>query len=140
MDGTTGSEYENVKDYEENTEYTASGKPDCFVSRGRVEGWSAEDMMQDILRINFIYREDGTLFYREYYHSHQVFGTTLQGLDSYYDEHERVVYESGYITHGALEYYYFYEDRDGKTAKQPTYILKIDYNMDYAVPDLIKCK
>lgn len=137
--GTTGAERENVKDYEENIEYTDFGKPDCFVSRGRVEGWSAEDQMQDILRINFIYREDGTLFYRDYYHSHQTFGTTLQGLDSFYDEHQRVILERGYITHGQLEYYYIYEDTDEETAYKPTYILYLDYNMGSVIPDIIKC-
>lgn len=136
--GTTGEEDENVKDYEKNIEYTAFGKPDIFVSRGRVEGWSAEDEMQDILRIKFIYREDGTLFYRDYHHMHQVFGTTLQRLDSFYDEHERVIYESGYITHGYLDYYYIYEDKGGKIAEMPTYTLVIDHNMGYAVPNMIK--
>lgn len=137
--GTTGAEKENVEDYEENIEYTEFGKPDCFVSRGRVEGWSAEDQMQDILRINFIYREDGTLFYRDYYHSHQAFGTTLQGLHSFYDEQEQVILERGYITHGQLEYCYIYEDTDGETADKPTYILYLDYNMGYVNPDMIKC-
>lgn len=137
--GTTGAERENVKDYEENIEYTDFGKPDCFVSRGRVEGWSAEDEMQDIVRIDFTYREDGTLFYRDYYHSHQAFGTTLQSLHSYYDEQERVIFERGYITHGRLEYYYIYEDTGGKTADKPTYILYLDYNMGYVNPDIIKC-
>lgn len=137
--GTTGAENEYVKDYEENIEYTDFGKPDCFVSRGRVEGWSGEDEMQDIVRINFIYREDGTLYWRDYYHSHQAFGTTLQGLDSFYDEQERIIYESGYITHGQLEYYYIYEDRDGEISDKPTYILCLDYNMGYAVPNMIKC-
>lgn len=138
--GTTGEEDENVKDYEESVEYTAFGKPDRFVSRGRVEGWSAEDELQDILRIEYMYREDGTLYYRNYYHSHQVFGTTLQGLYSYYDAHERVIFASGYITHGWLEFYYIYEDRDEKIADRPTYILKIDHNMGYAVPNMVKCQ
>ncbi len=137
--GTTGEEKEYVKDYEESVTYNAFGKPDCFVSRGRVEGWSAEDEMQDILRIEFTYREDGTLYYRDYYHTHQAFGTTLQGLDSYYDTHERVIYESGYITHGFLEYYYIYEDGDGRIADQPAYVLEIDHNMGYAVPKMIRC-
>lgn len=137
--GTTGEEQACVKDYEENVVYNDFGKPDCFVSRGRVEGWSAEDMMQDILRIEFVYREDGTLYYRHYYHTHQVFGTTLQGLDSYYDAHGRVIYESGYITHGWLEYYYIYEDGDGGSADQPAYVLEIDHNMGIAIPKMIRC-
>lgn len=137
--GTTGAEQEDVKDYEENIEYTDFGKPDCFVSRGRVEGWSAEDEMQDIVKIDFTYREDGTLFYRDYYHSHQAFGTTLQSLHSYYDEYERVIFERGYITHGRLEYHYIYEDTDEETADKPTYILYLDYNMGSVIPDIINC-
>lgn len=138
--GTTGEEKEYVKDYEEHAEYNDFGKPKYFVARGRVEGWSAEDMMQDILRIEYVYREDGTLYFRDYYHSHQAFGTTLQGKESFYDEHERVLYEWGYITHGALGYYYIYDDSGGKIADKPDYILRIDYNMGYAVPDMIKCR
>ncbi len=137
--GTTGEEQECIKDYEESVAYNAFGKPDCFVSRGRVEGWSAEDMMQDILRIEFVYREDGTLYYRHYYHTHQAFGTTLQGLDSYYDAHGRVVFESGYITHGWLEYYYIYEDGNGRIADQPAYVLEIDHNMGCPFPKMIRC-
>lgn len=137
--GTTGEEKENVKDYKESVTYTPSGKPDRFVATGRVEGWSAEDMIQDILRIEFIYREDDTLYYRYYYHSHQAFGTTLQGMNSYYDEHERVIYESGYVTHGGLEYYYIYEDTDGKTADKPAYILQVDYTMGDAISSMIRC-
>lgn len=138
--GTTGQERENVKDYEEHIEYNAFGKPDLFVSRGRVEGWSMEDEMQDILRIEFAYREDGTLYYREYYHSHQVFMTTLRQIESYYDVHERVSFEEGYFTHGKLEYYYIYEDRDGRIADKPAYILEIDYNMGTLFARMIKCR
>lgn len=138
--GTTGEEQACVKDYEENVTYNAFGKPDCFVSRGRVEGWSAEDMMQDILRIEYVYREDGTLYHRHYYHTHQAFGTTLQGLDSYYDAYGRVIYENGYITHGWLEYYYIYEDRDGRIAEQPAYVLEIDHNMGCPFPRMIRCR
>ena len=95
--------------------------------------------MQDILRIEFVYREDGTLYYRHYYHTHQAFGTTLQGLDSYYDAHGRAVSESGYITHGWLEYYYIYEDGNGRIADQPAYVLEIDHNMGCPFPKMIRC-
>ena len=138
--GTTGEERENVKDYEEHIEYNAFGKPELFVSRGRVEGWLMEDEMQDILRIEFAYREDGTLYYREYYHSHQVFMTTLRHMAGYYDVHERVSFEEGFFTHGKLEYYYIYEDRDGRIADKPAYILEIDYNMGTLFPRMIKCR
>lgn len=88
-------------------------------------------------------KDTGTLTIRdekEYSHHDLVFGSTLCSLDSFYDTHERVIYERGYITHGHLEYYYLYEDRDGKIAEKPAYILEIVYNLDYAIPNMIKCR
>lgn len=88
-------------------------------------------------------KDTGTLTIRdekEYSHHDLVFGSTLCSLDSFYDTHERVIYERGYITHGHLEYYYLYEDRDGKIAEKPAYILEIDYNLNYAIPNMIKCR
>lgn len=135
--GTSPEEDSYVVDYGESTVYTDSGKPDLFLGRGRLSDREEEE---DMLKINFIYREDGTLFCKEYSHHDLVFGSTLCSLDSFYDTHERLIYERGYITHGHLEYYYIYEDRDGKTAEKPTYILEIDYNLDYAIPNMIKCR
>ena len=53
-------------------------------------------------------------------------------LESYYDERGRVIYESGYITHGELEYFYIYGDEGEK----PQYLLTVDYGGGYAVPDM----
>ena len=135
--GTSAEDDSYVVDYEESTEYTDSGKPDLFVGRGRLTDREVEE---DMLKIDFIYREDGTLFYRDYSHHDLVFGSTLCSLYSFYDEHERVIFERGYITHGWLEYYYIYEERDGKITDKPTYILVIDYNLNYAIPNIIKCQ
>lgn len=135
--GTSPEEDSGVVDYEESTEYTDSGKPDLFVGSGRLSDREEEE---DMLKINFIYREDGTLFCKDYFHHDLVFGSTLCSLDSFYDEQERLIFERGYITHGYLEYYYIYEDRDGKTAEKPAYILEIDYNLNYAIPNMIKCR
>lgn len=135
--GTSPEEDSYVVDYEESTVYTDSGKPDLFLGRGRLSDREEEE---DMLKINFIYREDGTLVCKEYSHHDLVFGSTLCSLDSFYDTHERVIYERGYITHGHLEYYYIYEDRDGKIAEKPAYILEIDYNLNYAIPNMIKCR
>lgn len=135
--GTSVEDDSYVVDYEESTEYTDAGKPDFFVGRGRLTDREVEE---DMLKINFVYREDGTLFYRDYSHHDLVFGSTLCSLDSFYDEHERLIFEEGYITHGHLEYYYIYDDRDGKPADKPMYILEIDYNLNYAIPNMIKCQ
>lgn len=125
-----------VVDYEESTEYTDSGKPDLFLGRGRL---TDRDEEEDMLKIDFIYREDGTLFCREYSHHDLVFGSTKCSMHSFYDEKERVIFESSYITHGHEEYYYIYDDRDGKLADKPAYILYIDQNLNYAIPTMIKC-
>lgn len=136
--GTDGADY--VEDYEESIEYAASGKPDIFVAKGRVEGRPDPDVLRKIMEINFIYREDGTLYYRDYFHESWVFGTTLCSLRSFYDEDERIVFERGYITHGCVEYYYIYEDKDGEKALKPSYILYIDYNSNYAIPRMVRCR
>lgn len=127
--GTDGKEW--VEEYEEIIEYRDDGQPDFFKTKGTVDGRADET----VLEINYIYREDGTLFSRDYSHNTMLFSTTLCSLKSYYDENERVVFERGYITHGHCEYYYIYEDE----SDTPSYVLYIDYNLNYAIPSMIKC-
>lgn len=133
--GTDGSGI--VPDYEEKIEYREDGRPDYFEATGMVEYEDGEEQVP-ILKINFIYREDGTLYCREYSHNGKIFGTTQESMYSFYDEKERVVYETGYITHGYIEYYYVYEDEGDKTAIVPTYCLCLDHNQGYAIPSMVK--
>lgn len=86
------------------------------------------------VRVDYIYRDDGTLFYRDYWHDPMEFGTTLSSRDSFYDERGRVVYEKGYITHGKLEYYYIYADEGDK----PEYCLIVDHNVGCAIANMIQ--
>lgn len=86
------------------------------------------------VRVDYIYRDDGTLFYRDYWHDPMEFGTTLSLRDSFYDERGRVVYEKGYITHGKLEYYYIYADEGDK----PEYCLIVDHNVGCAIANMIQ--
>ncbi len=130
-DGTTGEGL--VGEYREKLEYTESGKPDYFLSQGLMEECGV-DVLGNLLEINFLYREDGTLFCRDYHHDARTFGSTLCSLESLYDERERVVYETGYITHGFCEYYYIYEDEGQK----PAYMLYLDYNGGYAIPRMVR--
>lgn len=104
---------DDEKGYEETIEYTEDEKPLHFESRGLTEvnnGSSIEEELIPLMEVDYIYRDDGTLFYREYWHTTYLYMTNDQILRSYYDEKERVIYERGYITSGDQEYYYVYED------------------------------
>ncbi|MDE5933510.1 MAG: hypothetical protein K2H40_13670, partial [Lachnospiraceae bacterium] len=138
VDGTDGAN--QVEAYEERLDYREDGQPDYFESQGFIEwlkdGGAPEDVKDTLLQISYIYRDDGTLYYRGYRHNSSVFGTTFCNLNSYYDERGRVSYEDGYITHGTYFYYYFYEN-DGK---KPKYCLALDDNLGYYIPVMIRYK
>lgn len=120
VDGTDGSDM--VNDYEELCEYTESGQIEHFRSWGNIDWLVESGGMQTILEINFVYREDGTLASKEYYHNGYLFGSTNSSKNSFYDEKERLVYEEAYITHGSLDIYYIYTDDSPK----PSYRLLLD--------------
>lgn len=104
---------DDEKGYEETVEYTPDGKPVYFESRGLAEvnnGSGIEEELIPLVRVSYIYRDDGTLFYRHYGHSTYLYATNDSSLSSFYDEKERIVYEKGYITSGDQEYYYIYAD------------------------------
>lgn len=126
-----------VEDFEETVEYTEAGNPDFYKSQGLMEHRRDEDGALElasvsVLELDYVYRDDGTLYCRDYTHNPSIFGTTLCSLESYYDEKGRVVYESGYITHGQLEYFYIYGDEGEK----PEYLLTVDYGGGYAIPTM----
>lgn len=127
-------EQDLVKDYNEIMEYTPAGKPDYFLSQGLLEDASENSEPEKLIEIKYVYRDDGTLFYRSYNHNPKVFGTTLCVLDSYYDEKECVIYERGYTTHGYLEDYYIYEAKEDT----PAYLLELDYSHGYAYPCMVE--
>ena len=133
--GTDGADA--VEDFEETVEYTEAGNPDFYKSQGLMEHRRDEDGALElasvsVLELDYVYRDDGTLYYRDYTHNPSIFGTTLCSLESYYDEKRRVVYESGYITHGQLEYFYIY----GEEGEKPEYFLTVDYGGGYAIPTM----
>lgn len=114
-------------------EYTKNGKPDYYLYQGLMENCGVE-YMGNLVEINYIYREDDTLFVRNYHHDARTYSSTLCSLNSYYDERERLVYETGYLTHGSCEFYYFYEG-DGEV---PAYGLFLDYNGGYVIPGMVR--
>lgn len=121
---------------EEIKEYTPDGNLDYYCCQGMTEREVDGEMayvLSPVLKINYIYRDDGTLFYKSYWHD-QHFDTTLSSLESYYDENGRILYESGYITHGELEYFYIYEDQ----GKKPAYCLILDWGGGYVIPDIVQ--
>ena len=131
-EGYNGSEA--VEDYEEIIAYTPDGKPDYFKSQGIAEWEEGYKQLTTILEINHVYRDDGTLFYREYHHNSRIFYTTFSNLNSFFDENGRPAFESGYITHGHLENYYIYED-EGDT---PAYVVCLDYNPSALYAEIIR--
>lgn len=134
VDGSDGADH--VEDYEEILEYREDGKPDFFQSKGNIT-WLKDGKAEgkDILvQIDYIYRDDGTLYYRYYQHNSHVFGSTLCSRHSFYDEEGRILYEDGYITHGGLLYYYFYENNERK----PKYSLMIDTGGGYYNTDMVR--
>lgn len=133
--GGTGAD--SVEDYEEETACREDGKPEHYVSRGIIS--CLKDAVEpgvpaDILRVNYVYREDGTLYRREYWHNSFIFGSTSWSLRSSYDGSERLIYENGYITHGDYENYYIYTDE----GRKPAYGLFLDNNLNYCIPILVK--
>lgn len=127
-------------DYKVKMEYTSDGLLAYFQFQKMMEreqesgDLPTQQELCTIVKIDFLYRNDGTLFFRDYWHDPYVFGTTLCGMESFYDESGRVIYENGYITHGDLEYYYIYEDE----GEIPAYCLMIDHNMGYAIPGIVQ--
>ncbi len=134
VEGSTGEDA--GREYEEITEYTEDGKIDYYKSTAFVDWIGPEEKEEKdmLLEINYIYRDDGTLYYRDYHHNSMVFETTFCSLDSYYDELERVVYERGYITHGSIHEYYIYDNG----GKEPKYYLSLDDNLGYCIPTLVR--
>lgn len=133
-DGNDGKE--SVSDYGEHYEYTEDGRLSSYRSWGTIDwlGDPEEENVMDILEIEYSYREDGTLEHRSYAHNSFLFGTSFCTMDSDYDEMERLVYETSYITHGTYEKYFIYKDN----GDEPAYSLELDNNLGYSIPVLIK--
>lgn len=119
--------------YRETVEYTESGRPDYFLAQGPMDDCGLETL-GNLVEIDFIYREDGTLFCRDYHHDALTFGSNLCGRDSFYDEKERLVYENGYLTHGSCEFYYIYAGE----GENPVYRLYLDYNCGYLYSEMAR--
>lgn len=117
--------YDEIKEYDDAgrlVEYRVTNiddyiKEECSSAKDSYDGWN------DALKVTYEYQPNGELAYREYVHNSYIFGTTQSVLQTCFDEQGRPVYECAYITHGALEWFYIYEDED----EIPEYILSTDF-------------
>lgn len=117
--------YDEIKEYDDAgrlVEYRVTNiddyiKEECSSAKDSYDGWN------DALKVTYEYQPNGELAYREYVHNSYIFGTTQSVLQTWFDEQGRPVYECAYITHGALEWFYVYEDDD----EIPEYILSTDF-------------
>lgn len=120
-DATRDTEFE---EYQEEILYTGNGNPLMYRAWGIVDhvGVNAGGAIMDIVRIDWEYREDGSLKYRSYYRNENVYGPVNHIITGDYDTQGRVVYERGYIMHGFLNNYYIYSGNN----TMPDYYLYID--------------
>lgn len=117
-----------LPEYRETYQYTDDGKLSTFEARGIIPDLGDNGIEDVILSMDYYYRSDGTLAFKDYHHHSMAFGTAAQSEESCYDERERLVYRYTYITHGSLIYFYIYDD-DGEC---PAYVLVLD-NYTYSV-------
>lgn len=117
------------------SQYTDDGKLSFYEVRGITEAteqkWSAgiESTDDPLLTIDWIYRNDGTLYHKYYCHDSTMFAATGCSQDIYYDELGREIYRDEYIVHGAVDWYYIYNDENRK----PGYCLILDQNGGYSI-------
>ena len=128
-----GKDARDTPGYSETYKYTEDGRLSSYEADGYLmyEGgvyWEVE-----LLSMSWVYRNDGTLFCKDYSHNDKLFSTTESTQRSYYDELGRLVYRNSYITHGSYYYYYTYEDEGDK----PAYCLELDDNMGILLPKMV---
>ncbi len=119
--------------YKEIYKYTDDGKISSFEARG-MDLVDKVPMEVSLLSLDYIYRDDGTLYHREYHHYQKFFSSTGQSEDGDYDKQGRLVYRYSYITHGAMDEYYIYDGNH----KEPKYRLFLDWGAsNYAYVQMI---
>lgn len=127
----------DIWDYEETKEYNEDGRLTLFLVTGGINFYPDETEPQDVLRAEYTYGEDGKLVSRFFYRNQRIFGTGECSKSSLYDEKEREVYCSAYVTHGSFAWYNLYEGDDD----MPSYVLGLDYfGMPYPVFYILKDK
>lgn len=109
-----------VTGWREETERDEAGRLVRYEAGGY---WAEAGETLPVRRDEYTYREDGTLARRDYYHNDRLFGSWLYSCRLWYDAGQRLTRVRGYVTHGQLDYFYFYGE-DGAPAWQ----LCLDHN------------
>lgn len=112
-----------VSDYEEEYEYNEQGQLVSYCFSGMVGAENAVKEKEDILRIDFLYRPDGTLCEKRYSHNTTLLGESYSEQRHFYDEQERLLY-TVFARPRSLQYevFYLYEG----DSSVPAYRLSLD--------------
>lgn len=82
----------SVSDYEEEYEYNAQGQLAAYRFRGIIDKKNSDKEWEDILKVDFLYRADGTLCEKNYSHNINLLGSSYSEQQHFFDEQERLRY------------------------------------------------
>ncbi|MDE7275055.1 MAG: hypothetical protein K2N95_18755 [Lachnospiraceae bacterium] len=133
-DGYDSAQDTDIEHYQEQIEFTDSGKPQHYLARGRLPYIESDDIV-DIVEINWEYREDESLKRRYYSRNASVRGSYNSIMTGHYDSQGRIVYEWSYTMAGYMERYYIYSGDN----TMPDYYLLIETNCSQLFIDFLSC-
>lgn len=116
--------------YEEQKEYNAAGRLSFYKGTCVTDFYSDDPLDMTVVSGEYTYRKDGSLLSCHRFRSDMIFGTWGHTRTSWYDEKEREVYATQYVTHGSVEDYYIY---DGES-ETPLCVLELDDNLGSYYP------
>ncbi|MCH5280519.1 MAG: hypothetical protein J1E61_03550 [Lachnospiraceae bacterium] len=130
-DGVQGYiDNEWIWQYEENKKYNAAGRLSFYEGTCVTDFYSEDPQDMTVLQGEYTYRKDGSLLSCYRFRSDMIFGTWGHTKTSWYDEKEREIYSTQYITHGSLEDYYIYEGE----SETPLCVLELDNDLGRYYP------
>lgn len=116
--------------YKENKKYNAAGRLSFYEGTCMTDFYSEDPLEMTVISGEYTYRKDGSLLSCYRFRSDMIFGTWGHTKTSWYDEKEREVYATQYVTHGSVEDYYIY---DGES-KTPLCVLELDNDLGSYYP------
>lgn len=124
-----------IKDLKEIRNYNDNGQLIFYELTGILEKFYKENNNEQdtIIEAKFTYREDGTLAEKYFYNNTWIWGSSFSSRINEYDEKERILRTSNYITHGSYEQFYLYSGDNNI----PDYCLELDVGLGMCVPYFI---